>query len=233
MPATLQDFMQSVDDYTLRPTVASLVRLTRYFSLLLAIFMPAFYISIMSYHPGMLPATLAISVAQLRVRTPFPSFMEAFFMEAFLEIFQEAVSRLPQRLSAAAGVIGALVIGTTVVEAGLVNPLLVVVVALAGLASYSMPSYNFAAALRFFRIPVLIAGTIFGLYGVMISFIVLVVYLCSLQSYGESYLGDLFDITLQEDWKDGVVRLPAQFLKNRPKRLGAQDRKRVGDDSGG
>lgn len=230
LPASLQDFMQSVDDYTERPAVASLIRLTRYFAAIIAVFLPAFYVSIVSYHPGMLPSGLAISIAELRARTPFPSLLEAFLMEGLLEIFQEAIVRLPQKLSAAAGVVGALVIGTTVVEAALVNALLVVVIALTGLSSFSMPSYTFAMALRFFRVAALIAASALGLYGVAVSGILMIVFLCSLRTYGESYLGNLSDITLIEDWKDGLVRFPAKFLAFRPKRLGPKDKTRIGED---
>jgi hypothetical protein len=228
VPVTLQDFMQSVDDYTERPAIASLIRFTRYISAIIAVFLPALYVCVVSYHPGMLPSGLAISIAELRARTPFPALLEAFLMEALLEIFQEAIVRLPQKLSAAAGVVGALVIGTTVVEAALVNALLVVVVALTGLASFSMPSYTFGLALRFFRISALLSAAVVGLYGVIISAIVMIVYLCSLRSYGESYLGDILDITLLADWKDGLVRLPYKFLKLRPKRLGPKDKTRIG-----
>ena len=121
-----------------------------------------------------------------------------------------------------------MVIGTTVVEAALVNALLVVVVALTGLSVFSMPSYTFGMALRFFRVPVLIAAATLGLYGVIISIILMIVFLCSLRTYGEFYLGDIFDITLIEEWKDGLVRLPAKFLTSRPKRLGPKDRTRIG-----
>ena len=232
LPVSLQDFMQSVDDYTTRPSVASLIRFSRYISAFLAIFLPALYICVVAYHPGMIPSGLSFSIAELRAKTPFPASIEALLMEALLEIFQEAIIRLPQKLSAAAGVVGALVIGTTVVEAALANALLVVVVATTGLASFCMPSYTFATALRVFRIPALVAAATLGLYGVAIFFVVMIVYLCSLHSYGESYLGDLFDITLLEDWKDGLLRFPAKFLKSRPKRLGTIDKTRKGDTSG-
>jgi spore germination protein KA/spore germination protein len=228
VPVSFQDFMQSVDDYTQRPAVASLTRLTRYFAAFTAVFLPAIYVSIVSYHPGMLPSGLAFSIAELRGKTPFPALLEAFLMEGLLEIFQEAIVRLPQKLAAAAGVVGALVIGTTVVEAALVNALLVVVIAITGLSSFSMPSYTFGMALRFFRVAALIAAAVFGLYGIGISFIVMVVFLCSLRTYDESYLGDLFDITLIKDWKDGVLRFPTEFLTSRPKRLGPKDKTRIG-----
>lgn len=224
VPTMLAALLQSTEDYTTPATVVSLIRITRFFSAFVAIFLPSLYVSVVSYHPGMLPTTLAVQIAELRARTPFPSFLEALLMEVLLEVFQEAITRLPRKIAGAAGVVGALVIGTTVVQAGLVNPLLVVVVAITAIASYSMPSYNFAMALRFFRVPVLIAGTFFGLFGVMLAFIALVVHMCSLRTFGESYAGGLFDITLLADWKDTFVRLPRRYLRGRPKEFGAQER---------
>lgn len=229
LPVTYATIMQTPDDFTTPALVASLIVFTRHVSAFIAVFLPAFYISIVSYHPGMLPTTLAISIAELRSRTPFPSFLEAVLMESLIEIFQEAITRLPQKIAQAAGVVGALIIGTTIVQAGLVNALLVVVTALTAIASFCMPSYNFALALRFFRVPMLILGSTFGLYGMMAGFIAIVIHLCSLRSYGESFLGGLFDITLLEDMKDKLMRAPLNFLRSRPKEYGAQERTRTGD----
>ena len=224
VPTTLPVLLHSTEDYTTPAVVTSLIRLTRFISASVAIFLPAIYTSIVSYHPGMLPTTLAIQIAELRARTPFPSILEAIMMEILLEIFQEAITRLPKKIAGAAGVVGALVIGTTVVEAGLVNALLVVVTAVTAIASFTMPSYNFAMALRFFRIPMLFLGAIFGLFGVTLGFIALVIHLCSLKSFGESYLGPLFDVSAMTDWKDTIIRVPTQYNKFRPKQFGPKDR---------
>lgn len=231
LPVTYQSIMQSPDDYTTPAAITSLIRITRYIASFVAVFLPAIYISIVSFHPGMLPSRLAISIAELRSRTPFPSFLEALMMEALLEIFQEAITRLPQKIAGAAGVVGALVIGTTVVQAGLVNPLLVVVTAITALASFSMASYNFAMSLRFFRVPVLIASAVFGLYGVVMSFIILATYMCGLKSFGESFLGGTLDLSLISDWKDSFIRVPSKLMKYRPKQFGPQNIRRVPGES--
>ncbi|MPN23871.1 Spore germination protein B1 [bioreactor metagenome] len=180
----------------------------------------------------MLPTTLAISIAELRARTPFPSFLEAVLMESLLEIFQEAIIRLPKKIAGAAGVVGALVIGTTVVEAGLVNPLLVVVVATTAIASFTMPNYGYAMALRFLRVPMLFLASILGMYGVMLGYLAITVHMCSLKSFGESYLGSILDISLLSDWKDMLIRLPLRSLESRPEQYGAQEKKRTGDENG-
>lgn len=229
LPATASTLLQSPDDYTSPAIVASIIRLTRYFSAFIAVFLPAIYIAIVSYHPGMMPTTLALSIAEMRARTPFPSFLEAMLMEALLELFQEAIIRLPKKIAGAAGVVGALVIGTTVVQAGLVNPFLVVVIAATALASFTMPDYPFAMALRVCRLPLIALGAVLGLYGVMAGVIFLVVHLCSLESFGESYIGELFEVTQISDWKDKLVRLPETMQNQRPKQYGARDSKRAGE----
>ena len=232
VPCTYNVIMQSPDDYTIQPVISSLIRLTRNFAAFVAIYLPAIYVSVVSYHPGMLPTTMAISIAELRARTPFPSFLEAFMMEVLLEVFQEAIVRLPQRLAGAATMLGAFVVGTTIVQAGLINPLLVVVISITAIASYSMPSYPFNLALRWLRIPMLTLASILGLYGVIIGILAVTIHACSLRSFGESYIGGLFNIDLLSDWKDGVIRLPSKLLKERPKEFGAKDQTRSGGEDG-
>ncbi|WP_371376585.1 spore germination protein [Sporomusa aerivorans] len=229
VPCTYNLIMQTPEDYTTPPLIASLIRFSRHISAFIAIYLPAIYVAVVSYHPGLIPTTMAISIAELRSRTPFPSFLEAFAMEILLELFQEAIIRMPQKVAGAAAVVGALVIGTTVVQAGLVNPFLVVVTAMTAIASYNMPSWGFGLALRFFRIPLLILASILGLYGVMIGLLAITVHLCSIKNFGQSYLGGMFNFTLLEDWADQLVRLPQRWLGARPKELGSQDRDRQGE----
>lgn len=232
IPCTYNVLMQTPDDDTIQPMVASLVRFTRNVAAFLAVYLPAIYVAVVSYHPGMLPTTMAISVAELRARTPFPSILEAVMMEILLELFQEAIIRLPQKLSGSATMLGAFVIGNTVVQAGLINPLLVVVTATTAIASYSMPSYTFSMALRWVRVPMLMLASMLGLYGVILGVLAVTIHLCSLRSFGESYLGGSLDINLFANWKDSLMRLPATILKERPKEFGAQDQTRVGDNNG-
>lgn len=229
VPCTYASIMQAVDDYTIPASVASLVRFSRHVAAFLAIYLPGLYIAIVSYHPGMLPTGLAISLAELRARTPFPSFLEAILMEVLLELFQEAIIRLPKKVASAASMVGAFVIGTTVVQAGLVNPFLVVVTATTAISSYVMPFYSFGLGLRALRIPILFLSAVLGLYGVMLGILILTIHLCSLRNFGESYLGDMFDIDVFSDWKDKLIRVPQKFMKKRPIQFGAQDRQRAGD----
>lgn len=232
VPCTYSLIMQSPEDYTMPPMVATLLRLTRHVSAFIAVYLPGIYVAVVSFHPGLMPTNMAISVAELRARTPFPSFLEALAMEAILELFQEAIARMPQKIAGAASVVGGFVIGNTVVQAGLINPLLVVVIATTAIASYTMPSWVFSMALRTFRVPILILASILGLYGVMLGLLAITIHLCALRNFGESYLGGIFDITLLEDWVDQLIRLPQHRLGARPKEFGAQERGRLGEHSG-
>ena len=232
VPCTYNLIMQSPEDYTMTPLVASLLRITRHVSAFIAVYLPGVYVAVVSFHPGIMPLNMAISVAELRSRTPFPSFLEAIAMEMILELYQEAIARMPQKIAGAASVVGGFIIGNTIVQAGLINPLLVVVIATTAIASYTMPSWSFSMALRTFRVPILILASVLGLYGVMIGLLVITVHLCALQNFGESYLGGMFNITLLEDWADQLVRLPHHLLRARPKELGAQERDRQGKRSG-
>lgn len=223
VPCTFNNLIQSTEDYTANPFVASLLRITRFGSAFAAIYLPSIYIGIVSYHPGMLPTPLAVSVAQLRANTPFPAIIEALIMEALLEIFQEAIVRLPEKVAGSAGIVGALVIGTTIVQAGIVNPLLVVIMAVAALASYTMTAYNLSLALRVLRVPLILASAVLGLYGLVLGAWIITVHLCAMRSFGESYLGGIFNIRFVSDWKDQIIRFPAKLLRTRSKELGPKD----------
>lgn len=227
VPCTLTTLMQSVEDFTVQPVIASLMRFSRYVAAALGVFLPAMYVAIVSYNPGMLPTTLAINVAELRARTPYPAFMEVIIMEVILELFQEAVLRLPQKISPVASIVGGFVIGTTIVQAGIVNALLVVATAGTAIASYTMPSYNLGLTLRWLRLPTIFVAAVLGFYGVVLAYLAIIIHMCSLRSFGESFLGGLFDITLFEDMKDKLVRLPVTWMGSRPKVFGSRDRTRM------
>jgi len=229
VPCTFPSLLKSSEDYTIQPAVASLIRATRYIAAALGIFLPALYVAIVSYNPGMLPTTLAISIAELRARTPYPAFMEVIIMEVIIELFQEAVLRLPQKFSPAAGIVGGFVIGTTIVQAGLVNALLVVATAGTAIAAYTMPAYNLGLALRWLRLPTIFVTAVLGLYGLVLAYLAIIIHMCSLRSFGESFLGGVFDVTLAEDLQYKLVRAPTTRMGARPKGFGPQDRSRGGD----
>ena len=120
--------------------------------------LPGIYIALTSFHPEMLPTGLALSIAATREAVPFPAYMEAFLMELSLELLREAGIRLPGPISQTIGIVGALVVGTAAVQASLVSPVMVIVVAY-GYCSFSTPTVSFGFAIRQMRFLYMILAT--------------------------------------------------------------------------
>ena len=187
-PAVFNQFYQSPEDYYQRWFISSLVRVIRVLSMILALMMPALYIAFVSFHPEMIPTPLAVLLASMRGGVPFPAIGEALLLETAVEILREASIRLPGPIGPAISIVGGLIIGEMAVSAGLVSPAMVIVVAVTTIGSFASPTYGAAIALRILRYPLMLAASVFGLYGVVIALILIVVHLADLESFGVPYL---------------------------------------------
>lgn len=235
VPAGLASFLQASEDHYERWHVATLLRTLRLGAALIATFLPSIYVAIITYHPGMIPSRLVLTVAASRDAIPFPAFMEVILMELTVEILREAGARLPKTVGQTVSVVGGLVIGDAAVRASLVSPVLVVLVGLTAIASFMIPSYSAAVALRILRFPIMVAAAVFGLYGIVLSFIVLVIHLVTLRSFGTVYLAPLAPYRFG-DWKDAVLRSPSRMLAERPTSYHSKDKVRMDtqtDNAGG
>ncbi|WP_409347213.1 spore germination protein [Paenibacillus sp. MBLB4367] len=226
-PVTMSMLLHSPEDFYERWMVGSLTRLLRYIGAFFAVFSPALYIALIAFHPGLIPSDLAFSIAATREGVPFPAFAESVLMVTTMELLQEAGIRLPRPIGQTVGIVGGLVIGEAAVSAGIVSPVMVIVVAMTAIASFAIPSYNMALAFRIIRFGVMMAAAMFGLYGVVLSFIVICIHLSNLQSFGVPYLTP-FAPDLLKDWKDLILRSPIAALKKRPEMLQTVDKTRMG-----
>ncbi|MBU8570804.1 spore germination protein GerBA [Bacillus subtilis] len=222
VPATVDEFIHSPDDYSQRWIPMSLVRLLRYSSILITIYLPGLYISLVSFHTGLLPTRMAISIAGSRLNVPFPPFIEAFIMIFTIELIREAGLRLPKPIGQTIGLIGGVVIGQAAVQAQIVSALMVIVVSVTALASFTVPSYAYNFPLRIIRIGVMISATALGMYGVIMVYLFVIGHLMRLKSFGQDYI---IPIMAQpgQDLKDTVIRIPTMFLKRRPTRNDPED----------
>ncbi|ABR50671.1 GerA spore germination protein [Alkaliphilus metalliredigens QYMF] len=216
VPTTFNMMMQSAEDYYERWDIGTMVRILRYFCLLIALYAPALYVGISSFHPQMIPTDLALTLAATRRGVPFPAVIEALIMEVTIEILREAGVRLPGAIGSTIGIVGGLVIGQAAVEAGIVGPLMVIVVAITAIASFAIPSYNLAISVRLIRFIILFSAAIFGLYGIMLITLVMLIHLCSLKSFGMPYLSPFVTFVHQfSDLKDAVIRAPQLMMNKR------------------
>jgi len=229
VPALFNQFFQTVDDYTERFIVGSLIRLIRLVALIFSLFFPALYVSIISFNPELLPTEFAVAISGGRAGVPFPAVLEVFIMEVFMEVLREATIRLPQMIGGALSIVGVLVIGQAAVSAGLASPTTVVVVAITTIGSFATPAYNAALALRMLRFPLILLAGFFGLYGVMIGTILIFNHLLYLESFGVPYMTP-FVPTKWKDMKDSLARAPLWWMRSRPSFLNAPDPTRLARD---
>ncbi|WP_352420296.1 spore germination protein [Proteiniborus sp.] len=218
VPATLMTFLQSAEDYYQRWPIVSLTRLIRYIAVLMSLLAPALYIALVSYHPGLLPTKLALYVGASRINVPFPAFIEAFAMEITIEFLREAGSRMSGPIGTTISIVGGLVIGQAAVEAGIVSPLMVIVVAVTAVASFMIPNYGFASGFRILRFFIMALATILGLYGLVLGLIIVTTHLVKLTSFGVPYMSPFTTLgRAMSDLKDTVIKFPLIKMRERQK----------------
>jgi hypothetical protein len=214
VPANMASFFQSPEDYYERAPFGGPLRLLRYVSGVLALLLPAVYAAVTTFHQEMLPTGLALTIAGTHMPVPFPAYVEALLMEVSLELIREAGVRLPDPVGQTMGFVGALLLGDAAVSAGLVSPIMVIVVAITGLASFAIPHYPTGLALRLLRFPLLLLGAGLGLYGVMAGVLAISLHLGSLTSFGVPYLEPL--MKPRETVRDVIWRSPVFMFQRRP-----------------
>ncbi|MBT2289813.1 spore germination protein [Paenibacillus albidus] len=226
VPALFNQFLQTMDDYTERFIVGSLIRFVRLIALIFSLFFPALYVSIISFNPELMPTEFAVAISGGRAGVPFPAVLEVLVMEVSMEVLREATIRLPQMIGGALSIVGVLVVGQAAVAAGLASPTTVVIVALTTIGSFATPAYNAAIALRMLRFPLILMAGLFGLYGVMIGTIAVINHLLVLESFGVPYMTPYVP-AVWRDMKDSLVRAPLWWIKRRPSFLHASDPDRL------
>ena len=212
VPYLFTDSFSTVDDYNNRPFYATFNRLLKYFSFVISVILPGFYVAVGTYHQELLPPSLMYTVAAAEASTPFSLMQEAVMVLILYEIMREAGLRLPKAIGHAVSIIGALVIGDAVVNAGLVGAPMLVVVAVTAIASYVI--YPLYESISVLRIIFILLGGFTGIYGVMLGVCTLCVNITSLNPYGVPYSSPISplskknaaDVFYRADWKKLIKR---------------------------
>ncbi|WP_236013323.1 spore germination protein [Paenibacillus glycanilyticus] len=227
VPTFFWQYIQAPDDYYNRYWVGTFFRIVRYFAFLISLMLPSVYVMLVSFHHEMIPTSLALTIASGREVVPFPVLLEALIMELAFELMREAGLRMPKPIGQAVSIVGSLIIGQAAVQAGLVSPFMVIIVAITGISSFAIPSYSSSLAIRMFRFPLMIASGFLGLLGFSTMFFALLLHALSIRSFGESYLAPASPYR-PTDQRDTMLRLPMWMLDERPGF--AQDVDRMGDN---
>ncbi len=224
LPASLADFMKVTGDSSKNYLVSTALTMLRYLSLLLAVFLPAIYVAVAMYHQEMIPTRL-LSIIEAKKNVPFSTALEIFSMLIAFELLQEAGLRLPNPIGDTVSIIGALIVGQSAVEAQVVSPIAIIVVAVSGIACYTLPSQDLGAVVRLLRLALVIAALAAGFFGVGLVICLFLLHISSIDSFGLSYTAPMTDgrpfplLRL-------LIQLPKPLDKYRDPNLNTPDKRR-------
>ncbi len=225
-PAVLGNFLQAPQDKSSGWLMATALTLLRYGCMLLTLFLPALYVAMVTFHQEMIPTRLALSIIAAKENVPFRSGFEVLVLLLAFEILQEAGLRLPQSIGQTVSIIGGLVVGSAAVEAKIVSPAVLIVVAIAGIAGYTMPSQELSGALRIWRFLLALLAGAAGLFGAVAGAAALIIHLAGLESFGVPYLTP-FAVSAGREAREHVfLRRPLPQVKDRPPALHPRNRRK-------
>lgn len=182
LPYLFSDNFQSVDDYDSPPFHSGFIRMLKYFSFVISVFLPGIYVAVGTFHQELIPTNLLYTIASEEITTPFSLTTEAIILLVLYEIMREAGIRLPKAIGHAVSIIGGIIIGETTVTAGLIGAPMLVVIAMTAISSYVVyPLYESVSFLRFLFI---LFGGMFGMYGIILGAGVVFINICSLNPFG-------------------------------------------------
>ena len=218
IPAVLNDFFLNSEDMSMKSINISFTRIIRYIAFFISVLTPALYIAITTFNQELLPTDLLINFASQRENVPFPAFFEALIMILSFEILRESDLRIPSFSSSALSIVGALILGEAAVNAGIVSPIMIIVVSITAISALPFTEPELINGLRWWRLAFMFAATILGLVGVNLMLICFILKLSSIESFNIPYLTP-FAPTFKEGLKNSFIKFPEKKLTKRKKYL--------------
>lgn len=217
MPVDINDFFLSQDDKDSNYINNSLTRILRYLAFSITVLTPGIYIALTTFNQEMIPLELLTSFASQRSTVPFPAFFEALLMFVSFEILRESDYRIPNVSNSALSIVGALILGEAAVNAGIVSPIMIIIVAITAISALVIVEPELSNAVKWYRILFMLGGTTIGIFGIFIVFIIFTTNLCSVNSYGKSFTMPFTPIN--SDIKNSIIKFPLLKRNKRNKYL--------------
>lgn len=217
MPVDINDFFLSQDDKDSNYINNSLTRILRYLAFFITVLTPGIYIALTTFNQEMIPLELLTSFASQRSTVPFPAFFEALLMFISFEILRESDYRIPNVSNSALSIVGALILGEAAVNAGIVSPIMIIIVAITAISALVIVEPELSNAVKWYRILFMLGGTTIGIFGIFIVFIIFTTNLCSINSYGKSFTMPFTPIN--SDIKNSIIKFPLLKRNKRNKYL--------------
>ncbi|HIT23640.1 MAG TPA: spore germination protein [Candidatus Faecimonas intestinavium] len=205
LPSFFLDYFHTVDDYYQKNSNTTFIRIIRVIAFFVAIFLPAIYISVTTRNYDLVPYRLLLILKAGRTFVPFAAYIEALFMIIAFEILKESDIRMSATTGSAVSILGGLILGDAAVSAGIVSPIMIIIIAISSIAALIFPSNELVNAIRFYKISILLLSAFFGIYGVFVGVVFLFYKLISMKSFGFSYLSPIIPFDKYE-WKDSILR---------------------------
>ena len=187
VPTTIFDLATSPEDTYLRFPYSLLVRVVRIFAILLAVLSPALFLAIVNFHQELILTDILFALSKARSAVPFSSFVELMLMELSFELIKEAGIRIPGPVGSTLGIVGGLILGQAAVSANIVSPITIIVVAVAGISAFAIPSYQLSFSFRFMRFIYTFGGAIAGFFGIFTVMFIDTLMIVNTKSFGASY----------------------------------------------
>ena len=221
-PSVFIDILKTADEAYIDYYMATFLRVMRFAALGLSTLGSALYIALTVFNPGMIPTELLITIVSSRADIPFPAIFEALLMELTFELLREANTRVPKPIGPSISIVGGLVIGQSVVEAGIASQPMIIIVALTSISSFAVPGFTTGSKLRLLRFFFMFASSALGMYGIISLLLLLLVHMASLRSLGVPYLSPLAPLNIRDIYNN-LMHAPATLQKYRPSFLEVQN----------
>ncbi len=218
LPVSLNDFFLQTEDIYSKSINISLTRIIRYLSFFITLLTPAIYIAITTQNQNLLPLKMLTSIIKQRKNVPFSVFTEALIMLVSFEILKESELRLPNFTTSSLSIVGALILGQASVEAGIVSPIMIIVIAITSISSLLLTEPELANSIRWYRLLFMILANLLGISGIIIILILLVIDLIRTNSFGLPYMYPFIPTNLY-GLKNSIIKFPIKKLDKREKIL--------------
>ncbi|WP_246050158.1 spore germination protein [Aquibacillus sediminis] len=221
-PTTFWGFFESTEDVYFRWSVATFFRMLRFAAMFISFVLTPVYVAVVTYHYEVIPTNLLVTLGESRSQVPFPPILEVLFLELIIELLREAGARLPTKVGQTIGIVGGIVLGQAAVDAGLTSSVLIIVIAMSALASFTAPSYLMGSAVRVIRYPLILLAGLIGLVGVTFGICLLIIHLLKLKSLGRPYFLPVYPFIFK-DLDNSLFRLPFSISNRRSIALNTKD----------
>ena len=204
-PTFFVDYLHTSDDYYEKAINTSFIRIIRFLAFIIAIFTPAIYIALTTHNQDILPLSLFLNFMAQRDTVPFSALIEAFFMSISFEILRESDIRKPASMGTSVSILGGLILGDAAVSAGIISPIMIIVISISAISGLAFSSVEMIYALRWWRFIMLFLAMFFGLFGIFVGFIILLASLVTTSSENLPYLAP-FSPFIKEEIKDTIIK---------------------------